>query len=252
MVYLHILSAEEVFIEDTEDIGSDSDVIVTTTWRIRSDGDLEQELQEQIEADRTLDELDGLSVSSSFSTKSSSDDEGSGLYCERREDFEIITREKISKEELMNKSNDVFEETGQSDVKVTQPTQYRSSQGEGCLSDTSSGLFNALRSESSIGESDVVEALYELARQVEREERHEVVSRSVWPSKDLLRSVLPSRDSLEPGKAFRDLYDFIIYNHSGCAFCQLHLLKCYNIPWFLGLCTLIMHVLVHHSWPYYC
>lgn len=188
-----ILLEEEVFIEARED----SDVVVTTTWRIRSDGDLEQEIQE--EADQTLDDLDGLSVSSSFSSKSSDSHENDldGLQCERREEFETMTRVKLSKESLTNQSNDTFN-GGEKINNVTRSTQYRS--GEGRPTDkshptdsvSSTGSDGSARSESSTGESDVVESLYELAKQVEREERYEVIS----------RSVLLFRDALEPGTIY--------------------------------------------------
>lgn len=120
-------------------------------------------------------ENEGARRSSSSDTEgrrssSSSDTETGPSYCDRAEQYEVETKQTLSAEELATKlsKNNVERE-----VECQESMRSMSSM-----------------SELSYGETDVVDELYALAKQVEREEQYETTT----------RHVLFSKDNIEPGK----------------------------------------------------
>lgn len=133
----------------------------------------------QLKTRSSSPENEGASRSSSSDTEgarssSSSDAETVDVtgpsYCDRAEQYEVETKQTLSAEELATKlsKNNVERE-----VECQESMRSMSSM-----------------SELSYGEADVVNELYDLAKQVEREEQYETTT----------RHVLFSKDNIEPGK----------------------------------------------------
>ena len=91
-------------------------------------------------------------------------------HCDRGEQYEVETKQTLSSEELA--------------TKLSKKNVDREAESQESMRSISS------ISELSYGETDVVDELYDLAKQIEREEQYETTT----------RHVLFSKDNIEPGK----------------------------------------------------
>ena len=91
-------------------------------------------------------------------------------HCDRGEQYEVETKQTLSSEELA--------------TKLSKKNVNREAESQESMRSISS------ISELSYGETDVVDELYDLAKQIEREEQYETTT----------RHVLFSKDNIEPGK----------------------------------------------------
>ena len=91
-------------------------------------------------------------------------------HCDRGEQYEVETKQTLSSEELA--------------TKLSKKNVEREAEPQESMRSISS------MSELSYGETDVVDELYDLVKQVEREEQYETTT----------RHVLFSKDNIEPGK----------------------------------------------------
>ncbi|XP_063445894.1 ankyrin-2-like isoform X11 [Mytilus trossulus] len=212
----HLMLDENYQIDQDEEYYSGPDEIVTKTWKIDDDGEIIKDKYPLVEVKGKNRRTESVSSSSS-SSSSSSTENGKDMFvqCERGEDFETITKQSYSSkdipinfpdtdvwgfgetqpvieedfEDTQSAREEVFDtqcdrgEDFEFEIKATLPKFKPESTG------SSRSIFSSSMSESSMGGTDVVEEIYDLARQVEREEQYEITSRSVLFAKDDIEPV---------------------------------------------------------------